>query len=249
DEGTWNRVMPEGHAAGGQAPRSLMAVPLRSRGESFGALSLARNDASRPYDTRDLQFATEVGRRASVAIENARLYATARRDRAAAEEASRAKDQFLAVLGHELRNPLAPIATALRLMALRAGESFSSERSIIERQVQHMTRLVDDLLDVSRITRGKVELRRRPIEVADVIAKAVEIASPALEGRQHRLEVDVPTAGLIVHGDAGRLAQVFANLLTNSAKYTPHYGTVWVRAMCDDRTVRISVRDTGIGIA
>jgi PAS domain S-box-containing protein len=231
------------------APRSVMAVPLRARGESFGALTLARNDASRPYDDRDLQFATEVGRRASVAIENARLYATARRDRAAAEEASRAKDQFLAVLGHELRNPLAPIATALRLMSLRAGDACVSERSIIERQVQHMTRLVDDLLDVSRITRGKVELRRRPVEIADVIAKAVEIASPALEQKQHRLEVDVPSSGLTVNGDAGRLAQVFANLLTNSAKYTPPYGDVSVRATDDRRTVRVSVRDTGMGIA
>lgn len=230
------------------APRSVMAVPLRARGESFGALTLARNDASRPYDDRDLQFATEVGRRASVAIENARLYATARRDRAAAEEASRAKDQFLAVLGHELRNPLAPIATALRLMSLRAAGACVSERAIIERQVQHMTRLVDDLLDVSRITRGKVELRRRPIEIADVIAKAVEIASPALEQKQHRLEVDVP-GGLTVNGDAGRLAQVFANLLTNSAKYTPPYGDVSVRATVDQRTVRVSVRDTGMGIA
>jgi PAS domain S-box-containing protein len=230
------------------APRSVMAVPLRARGESFGALTLARNDASRPYDDRDLQFATEVGRRASVAIENARLYATARRDRAASEEASRAKDQFLAVLGHELRNPLAPIATALRLMSLRAGDACISERAIIERQVQHMTRLVDDLLDVSRITRGKVELRRRPIDIADVIAKAVEIASPALEQKQHRLEVDVPT-GLTVNGDAGRLAQVFANLLTNSAKYTPPYGDVSVRATGDRRVVRVSVRDTGMGIA
>jgi PAS domain S-box-containing protein len=229
-------------------PRSVMAVPLRARGESFGALTLARNDASRPYDDRDLQFATEVGRRASVAIENARLYATARRDRAASEEASRAKDQFLAVLGHELRNPLAPIATALRLMSVRAGDACISERAIIERQVQHMTRLVDDLLDVSRITRGKVELRRRPIEVADVIAKAVEIASPALEQKQHRLEVDVPS-GLTVNGDAGRLAQVFANLLTNSAKYTPPYGDVSVRAMGDRRAVRVCVRDTGMGIA
>jgi PAS domain S-box-containing protein len=231
------------------APHSVMAVPLRARGENFGALTLARNDASQPYDERDLQFATEVGRRASVAIENARLYATARRDRAAAEEASRAKDQFLAVLGHELRNPLAPIATALRLMALRAGDACISERAIIERQVQHMTRLVDDLLDVSRITRGKVELRRRPVEIADVIAKAVEIASPALEQKQHRLEVDTPTSGLAVNGDAGRLAQVFANLLTNSAKYTPPYGDVYVRATRDKKTVRVSVRDTGTGIA
>ena len=246
----WRATMAgDTRLAGEPAPRSVMAVPLRARGESFGALTLARNDASRPYDDRDLQFAMEVGRRASVAIENARLYATARRDRASAEEASRAKDQFLAVLGHELRNPLAPIATALRLMALRAGNAFTSERAIIERQVQHMTRLVDDLLDVSRITRGKVELRRRPVEIADVIAKAVEIASPALEQKQHRLEVDVPTTGLMVSGDTGRLAQVFANLLTNSAKYTPPYGDVWVRATCDQRTVRVSVRDTGMGIA
>ena len=249
-EAAWRDAMStDPRLAREPAPRSVMAVPLRARGESFGALTLARNDASRPYDDRDLQFATEVGRRASVAIENARLYATARRDRAAAEEASRAKDQFLAVLGHELRNPLAPIATALRLMSLRAGDACISERAIIERQVQHMTRLVDDLLDVSRITRGKVELRRRPVEIADVIAKAVEIASPALEQRQHRLEVDVPSRGLTVNGDAGRLAQVFANLLTNSAKYTPPYGDVSVRAMGDRRMARVSVRDTGMGIA
>ncbi len=250
DEATWRSVMAgDPRLAWEPAPRSVMAVPLRARGESFGALTLARNDASRRYDERDLQFAMEVGRRASVAIENARLYATARRDRAAAEEASRAKDQFLAVLGHELRNPLAPIATALRLMSLRAGNTCTSERAIIERQVQHMTRLVDDLLDVSRITRGKVELRRRPIEIADVIAKALEIASPALEQKQHRLVVDVPTTGLTVNGDTGRLAQVFANLLTNSAKYTPPYGDVYVRAAADHRVVRVSVHDTGIGIA
>jgi PAS domain S-box-containing protein len=250
DEAAWYRAMSgDARLVSEPAPHSVMSVPLRARGENFGALTLARNDASRPYDERDLQFATEVGRRSSVAIENARLYATARRDRAAAEEASRAKDQFLAVLGHELRNPLAPIATALRLMALRAGDACISERAIIERQVQHMTRLVDDLLDVSRITRGKVELRRRPVEIADVIAKAVEIASPALEQKQHRLEVEVPTSGLSVNGDAGRLAQVFANLLTNSAKYTPPYGVVCVRATRAVKTVRVCVRDTGIGIA
>jgi PAS domain S-box-containing protein len=231
------------------SPNSTIAVPLRARGENFGALTLARAASAPPFAERDLPFAMEVGRRASVAIENARLYATARRDRAAAEEASRAKDQFLAVLGHELRNPLAPIATALRLMALREGGAFVTERSIIERQVQHMTRLVEDLLDVSRITRGKVELRQRPIEISEVITKAVEIASPALEQRQHHLEVDVPIAGLTVFGDVGRLAQVFANLLTNSAKYTPPYGQVRIRARLDARTVRVSVSDTGIGIS
>ncbi len=231
------------------SPHSTIAVPLRARGENFGALTLARTASAQPFAERDLPFAMEVGRRASVAIENARLYATARRDRAAAEEASRAKDQFLAVLGHELRNPLAPIATALRLMALREGGAFVTERSIIERQVQHMTRLVDDLLDVSRITRGKVELRQRPIEISEVITKAVEIASPALEQRQHHLEVDVPVAGLTVFGDVGRLAQVFANLLTNSAKYTPPCGQVRIRARRDARIVRVSVSDTGIGIS
>ena len=178
------------------APRSVMAVPLRARGESFGALTLARNDASRPYDDRDLQFATEVGRRASVAIENARLYATARRDRAARRGGQPREGS---VPGRaRARAPQPARAHRDRAPAdgaASAGDACVSERAIIERQVQHMTRLVDDLLDVSRITRGKVELRRRPIEIADVIAKAVEIASPALEQKQHRLEVDVPAAG------------------------------------------------------
>ena len=231
------------------APRSLVSVPLRARGENFGALTLARGRKSPLFAERDLEFAMEVGRRVAVAIDNARLYATARRARAAAEEASLAKDQFLAVLGHELRNPLAPITTALRLMALGDGDAFPTERAIIERQVQHMTRLVDDLLDVSRITRGKVELRRRPVEIAEVVAKAVEIASPALEARHHRLDVDVPTHGLTVYGDAARLAQVFANLLTNASKYTPPAGLVSVRASRDAETLRVSVSDTGIGIA
>ncbi|MGH7269999.1 MAG: ATP-binding protein, partial [Polyangiaceae bacterium] len=230
-------------------PRSLIAVPLRARGEIFGALTVLRTKPLPPYDEHDVDLAMQIGLRASAAIENARLYATAKRDRAAAEEASRAKDQFLAVLGHELRNPLAPIATALRLMALQEGGLFATERATIERQIQHMTRLVDDLLDVSRITRGKVELRRRSIEIADVLARALEIASPALEQRQHRLEVDVQSSGLTVYADSARLAQVFANLLTNAAKYTPSSGLVRVRATRDTDRVRVSVSDTGTGIS
>ena len=241
--------MPE--LAGGPPLRSLLVVPLHARGARFGVLTLARSAASPRYDDRDLRFAEEIGRRASVAIDNARLYATARRDRAVAEEASRAKDQFLAVLGHELRNPLAPISTAMRLMSVRARDMCVAERAVVERQVHHMTRLVDDLLDVSRITRGKLELRRRPVEIGEVVARAVETASPALEGNRLLLDVDVPARGLIVNGDVARLSQVFVNLLTNSARYTPSGGRVEIRALGGDRGARevaISVHDTGIGI-
>jgi PAS domain S-box-containing protein len=169
--------------------------------------------------------------------------------RAAAEQASRAKDEFLAMLSHELRNPLAPITTALELMRLRDGEGIvERERAIIDRQVTHLTRLVDDLLDVSRVTRGTVALRRRPLELAQVVAKGIEMASPLLETRQHRLTMDVAAAGLPVHGDEHRLAQVVSNLVANAAKYTPPGGHVTVRAAREGGTVALRVRDDGLGI-
>jgi PAS domain S-box-containing protein len=165
-----------------------------------------------------------------------------------AETASRAKDEFLAMLGHELRNPLSPILTALELMRRRDPSALSRERTLIERQVQHVVRLVDDLLDVSRITRGKVELKRRPVDLGDVVATAIEMASPLLENRRHRLDVDVPRRGLLVDGDPARLAQVMSNLLTNSAKYTEPGGRIEVRAGREGRDVVVRVRDSGIGI-
>jgi PAS domain S-box-containing protein len=147
----------------------------------------------------------------------------------AARDADRRKDEFLAMLGHELRNPLAPILTALlQLMALRGDKGAVRERAIIERQARHLVRLVDDLLDVSRVTRGNIELERAPIDLANVIAKAVEMASPLLDRRSHQLDLDVQPE-LLVDGDSVRLAQVFQNLLTNAAKYTPPGGHVVVR--------------------
>ena len=169
--------------------------------------------------------------------------------RQAAESANRAKDEFLAMLGHELRNPLSPILTALQLMRLRGEAGSQRERIVIERQVSHLTRLVDDLLDVSRIARGKVELKIEVVEIADVVAKAIEMASPLLEQRNHTLTVDVPKRGLRVDGDATRLSQVVSNLLTNAAKYTPHRGKIHVDGRLSDGVVTISVRDTGIGIS
>ena len=166
--------------------------------------------------------------------------------------ASQAKDEFLAMLGHELRNPLSPIVTALQLMRMRGEDAHARERDIIQRQVEHLVRLVDDLLDVSRVTRGKVELRVERAELAQVLAKAVEMASLLLEQRRHRLEIDVE-AGIWWEGDPVRLAQVVSNLLTNAARYTEPGGRVCLRARRvhgdDGDAVEIGVADNGIGMA
>ncbi len=169
--------------------------------------------------------------------------------REAAESANRAKDEFLAMLGHELRNPLSPILTALQLMKLRGGVGSERERTVIERQVSHLTRLVDDLLDVSRIARGKVELNEKVVEIADVVAKAIEMASPLLDQRTHTVEVTVQRRGLRVKGDPVRLNQIVTNLVTNAAKYTPPGGHIAIRGTEEGRQVVLRVRDTGIGIA
>jgi signal transduction histidine kinase/ActR/RegA family two-component response regulator len=171
------------------------------------------------------------------------------RSRQAVEAANRSKDEFLAMLGHELRNPLAPIVTALQLMQLRGDESLQKERTMIERQVRHLVRLVDDLLDISRITRGKIDLKREPIEISEVIAKAIEMASPLLEQRQHRLTIDVPRRGLLVEADVVRMAQVVANLLNNAAKYTEPRGLVHIQAAREGEQIALRVRDTGIGLS
>jgi signal transduction histidine kinase len=171
------------------------------------------------------------------------------RARETAEVANRAKDEFLAMLGHELRNPLAPIMTALQLLKLRGVEAGERERNVIERQVRHLVSLVDDLLDVSRITRGKIQLQRRPAEIADVVAKAIETASPLLEQQRHTLMVDVPRQGLTVNADLDRLAQVVSNLLTNAAKYTEQGGKIAISGRQERDMAVLTVSDNGIGIA
>jgi signal transduction histidine kinase len=167
-----------------------------------------------------------------------------------AEAASRAKDEFLAMLGHELRNPLSPILTALELMKLRGDGGLSREQEVIERQTRHLTRLVDDLLDVSRVTRGVLDLRRQRVDLRDVLAKATEIASPLLEMRRHHFDVHAPARGvLLLEADEARLAQVIANLLTNAAKYTPPEGHIFLAARREGGEIVVEVRDDGNGIA
>jgi PAS domain S-box-containing protein len=166
----------------------------------------------------------------------------------AMRDADRRKDEFLALLSHELRNPLAPILTAAQLMQLRGDVATPREREVILRQAQHLIRLVDDLLDVSRAARGKVTLTKRRVELASVVAKAVEVAGPLLEQRRHQLHISVPAEGLMIEADEVRLTQVFNNLLTNAAHYTPPGGRVDVTAAREGDRVVLRVRDDGIGI-
>jgi PAS domain S-box-containing protein len=167
---------------------------------------------------------------------------------AAMREADRRKDEFLALLSHELRNPLAPILTAAQLMELRGDVATPREREVIIRQVKHLARLVDDLLDVSRIARGKIKLAKRPLELAVIVAQAVEATAPLFEQRRHRLELAVPPEGLLVDADEVRLVQVVSNLLTNAARYTPPGGRVEVTGAREGGEVLLRVRDDGAGI-
>jgi PAS domain S-box-containing protein len=163
-----------------------------------------------------------------------------------ANAANTAKDEFLAMLGHELRNPLAPIVTAIELLKLNGHEA-TREVATIERQSQHLVRLVDDLLDIARVTRGKLELKRRRCELHSVVAKAIEIAAPLIERRRHVLDVSVDP-NIPIDGDEFRLAQLFANLLTNAAKYTPDNGHISIGAKVSGSSVEVAVRDNGSGI-
>jgi two-component system, sensor histidine kinase len=159
------------------------------------------------------------------------------------------KDEFLATLAHELRNPLAPIRNAVHILRRKSQDpSLDALHDIIDRQMRQMVRLVDDLLEVSRITRGKIDLHLEHIELASVLRGAVETSRPLIDAAQHRLEIDLPIDGVHVHGDALRLGQVFANLLNNAAKYTDDAGHIVLRARVRGEEVEVSVEDNGIGI-
>jgi len=222
------------------APAGLAVVPLIAHGHALATLALV---AARPFDTDTLSTASELAGRAAIALDNARLYAKI-------QEQDRRKDEFLAMLAHELRNPLAPISNAA--YALRAGAHDPSKLAwvgeVINRQVRQLVRLVDDLLDVSRITRGKIELKVEAIEVARVIAAAVETSRPYVDAQQHALEISLPPEPLRVKGDFARVAQVLANLLNNAAKYTDKGGRIAISAARDGEEIVFRVRDSGIGI-
>ena len=210
-----------------------------AEGEAWGVLG---THATRliEFTDDDVSFLTAVANILGYAIQRERAEAALR-------ESDRRKDEFIAMLSHELRNPLAPLRSALEVLRLRsAGDE--DVRTMMERQVSHLVRLVDDLLETSRISRGLLELRREPVQVTDVLRSAVESAEPLVREFGHRLELDLPSEPLWLRGDPVRLAQTFANLLNNAARYTPRGGNIWLRATREhDAEVCVSVRDSGLG--
>jgi signal transduction histidine kinase/ActR/RegA family two-component response regulator len=228
--------------------RAYFMVPLIARGRTLGALAAIQGESGRELGPDDCSLIGELAQRAALALDNSRLYAEAEAALEQARTASRAKDEFLAMLGHELRNPLAPIVNTLQLMTLRNDRTHVEERRIIERQVTHLSRLVDDLLDVSRITKGKVELKRERVALQTVVASALEQTKPALEERAHPVELSEPVKPLYVDGDAVRLAQIFCNLLTNAAKFTPREGRIALSLAGRDGMAEVVVEDSGKGL-
>jgi PAS domain S-box-containing protein len=224
--------------------KSYIGVPLNVRGKTLGVITFITAESGYLYDETDLTVAQDLADRAAIAIENAQLYRELR-------EADRRKDEFLAMLAHELRNPLAPIRNSLQILKMPRVDAATAQqtREMMERQVHHLVRLVDDLLDVSRVMRGKIELRTETVELATVVARAVETAQPLIEAQGHELSVNLPDESLLMNADPVRLAQVIGNLLTNAAKYTEANGRIRLTANREGTDVRLRIRDNGIGIA
>lgn len=200
------------------------------------------------HEVNQMGLALQAASEERIAIEHEReaLMASLNAALARAEEASQAKDNFLAVLGHELRNPLAPMVTALDLMEIRGETSNLRERRIMQRQVDHMKRLVDDLLDVSRITQGKLEIRKEPVSLRSVVERAIEAVHPAVAARGRGIVVNM-TNDVWVNGDETRLVQVLTNLLANALRFDPK-GEISVSVTGSDWLVRMTVRDEGAGM-
>ncbi len=226
---------------------SLM-VPLVARGRTLGAIAMLQAESGRRFDDSDQDLLTQLAHRAALALDNARLFAQAEESRRQAEQASRAKDEFLAMLGHELRNPLHPIVTALALMDQPDRRTHELARQVLDRQVQHLTRLVDDLLDVARIAEGRITLALDYVDMTALVTEAVETVRPTLQGKGIDCRLELPVAPAMVRGDRTRLLQVITNLLVNACKFTQAGGTVATALSVVAGEVELRVTDDGAGI-
>jgi len=222
--------------------RADITCPLLMGGRLYAMMSVLQ-DKPRDWTAHEIQLMQAVTERCGIYIERVRNEAMLR-------ESNRKKDEFLATLAHELRNPLAPIRNALYVMKSGSpGDEMSTQsRDLMERQVDQMVRLVDDLMDVSRITRGKIELRTETIQLADVLRNAIETATPLVNENKHALTLRLPEAPIYISGDVVRLSQIFANLLNNAAKYTKKGGQIDIDVTILNERASIRIADNGIGI-
>lgn len=228
--------------------RSAQSTPLLTRnGRLVGMITTHWIRCHEPQE-RELRLLDIVARQAADLIERNTSATALRQQASQLIEADRYKNEFLATLAHELRNPLAPIQTGLTLLKIGAPEQAPRVFSMMERQLGHMVRLIDDLLDVSRISHGKVILKRTRVELAAIIESAVETSRPLINAGRHRLTVTIPGNIVCLHADATRVAQVVSNLLNNAAKYTPQGGDIELVAEVIGSEVMIRIADTGIGI-
>jgi signal transduction histidine kinase/ActR/RegA family two-component response regulator len=224
-------------------PHAVISVPLKIRDRTIGVIGLVACDPNRQYSQREVAIAESLAQRVVVAIDNARLFH-------AVKEASRQKDEFLAMLAHELRNPLAAIRYAVVMGQMSPEDDRAEMLDIIDRQTGNLAHLIDDLLDVSRISRDKVTLRREPVDVATLIEGAATTSRPLIQEKNHELSLDFPADSIPLYVDPTRAEQIIANLITNAAKYTNKGGRITVRAYAVDEhnEAIIEVKDTGIGL-
>lgn len=227
----------------GNEPLHLLAIPLRERERVFAVLLLARGERYGDYSPADVAMMESVAWRSAIALVNSTLYSEI-------EYANRQKNAFLSMLAHELRNPLAPIRSAVDVMRLceRNPDDIDWARDVIDRQVNHLIRLVDDLLDISRITLGKIRLQIDTVDAAQLVNAAVEISKPLIEKGEHKLTLALPGTPIYLQADQARLTQVLANLLNNAAKYTPAQGAITVSLVHEGEEAVFRVKDTGVGI-
>jgi PAS domain S-box-containing protein len=230
--------------------RSLIVVPIVSRERTLAVMSLLAAGSGRTFGRDDLDLAEELGRRAALAVDNARLYRASQEAGAASEKANRAKDEFLATLSHELRTPLTPILGWTVMLRSGTLDEASIPRGleVIERNVRAQTQLIGDLLDVSRIITGKLRLEVRPIEVAPVVEAGVDAVRPSAEAKGIALTVEMPPEVPAICGDPDRLQQVLWNLVSNAVKFTPPGGRIVVRLQREPSCLKVSVTDDGKGI-
>jgi PAS domain S-box-containing protein len=231
--------------------KSVMTVPLRTQTRILGVISFISAESGRCYDTTDLQLAEELAYRASLAIDNAQLYQLAQRDRAKAEAANRIKDEFLAVLSHELRSPLNPIIGWTKILRSKRLDPTKTEQALekIERNAKLQAQLIEDLLDVSSILQGKMTLKVARVDLAATIEAALETVRLAAEAKNIHVQIAFNPLTGTVSGDTNRLQQVVWNLLSNAVKFTPAGGIINVHLEQVGTYAQIQVRDTGIGIS